>query len=129
MRVRADGETDFAASYDILAIKQADGSTFDDPYGDGPLSAYNLAWPAPQATCPPLSPSDAADAIRRRDKGLLLVDVRRADYKDSTVHGAINWHAQRIPLELDQLVKHVEGYERVAFFCGSSRGRGPRSAA
>ena len=121
--------SDFAASYDILAVKAADGSTFDDPHGDGPLSAYNLAWPTPEATCPALSPADAADAIRRGDKGLLLVDVRRADYKDSTVRGAINWHAQRIPLELDQLVEHVRSYERVAFFCGSSRGRGPRSAA
>lgn len=120
---------DASASFDILAVKAAGDAAFVDPYGDGPLTAYNLAFPAPRVTCSAFSAEEAAEAIRAGDPNLLLIDVRRADYKDSTVHGAINWPAQRIPLELDQLIGRVQAYKRVALFCGSSRGRGPRSAA
>ncbi|GJD03293.1 arsenate reductase [Colletotrichum higginsianum] len=70
----------------------------------------------------------AGNDTARRD--FLLVDVRRNDFEGGTIATSINLPAQSLyqtrPI-IHQLCKQA-GIKRVIFYCGSSNGRGPRSA-
>ena len=61
----------------------------------------------------------------------LLVDVRRNDHEGGTISTSINLPAQTMYYSLSTLValvKATQSIHAVIFYCGSSRGRGPRSA-
>ncbi|TQN71450.1 Arsenical-resistance protein 2 [Colletotrichum shisoi] len=96
------------------------------------------AFPAPKAKTPEIEAEEvmllleaqtaAGSDPARRD--FLLVDVRRNDFEGGTIATSINLPAQSLyqtrPI-IHQLCKQA-GIKRVIFYCGSSNGRGPRSA-
>lgn len=97
------------------------------------------AFPEFKAACPRLEPSEVKDLLEAyssssesepKKKTFLLVDVRRTDWEGGTVATSINLPAQTLyqtrPV-IHQLCKQA-GVETVIFYCGSSSGRGPRSA-
>ncbi|KAJ4287333.1 hypothetical protein N0V90_012731 [Kalmusia sp. IMI 367209] len=91
-----------------------------------PKTNWYDAFPAPQSTAPLLTREAALSNLSSRD--LLLVDVRRNDYEGGTVKGSLNLPAQSFYLNravLHDLCKRA-GVKQVAFYCGSSSGRGPR---
>ncbi|GJC90338.1 arsenate reductase [Colletotrichum tofieldiae] len=95
------------------------------------------AFPAPKAKSPDIEADEVmglleAQAAAGKDtpRDFLLVDVRRNDFEGGTIATSINFPAQSLyqtrPI-IHQLCKQA-GIKRVIFYCGSSNGRGPRSA-
>ncbi|KAF9735878.1 hypothetical protein PMIN06_011799 [Paraphaeosphaeria minitans] len=93
---------------------------------EAPKTNWYDAFPAPKATAALLSREAALASLSSSD--LLLVDVRRTDYEGGTIRGSINLPAQSFYMNtavLYNLCKRA-GVKQVAFYCGSSSGRGPR---
>ncbi|KAK4331264.1 Rhodanese domain-containing protein [Rhodotorula toruloides] len=67
-----------------------------------------------------------SDALEMRT--FLVVDVRRADFEDAYIAGAINLPAQSFYQTLPALLPLLTPYNTVIFHCSSSKGRGPRCA-
>ncbi|KAG9258135.1 Rhodanese-like domain-containing protein [Emericellopsis atlantica] len=95
------------------------------------------SFPEPKAACERIEASTVKDMILAdKDSGkgaardFLLVDVRRTDYEGGTIATSINLPAQSFyqtrPVTY-QLCKQA-GIKKIIFYCGSSNGRGPRSA-
>ncbi|KAK1726497.1 hypothetical protein CaCOL14_012201 [Colletotrichum acutatum] len=95
------------------------------------------AFPAPKAKSPEIEADEMmrlleaqAAAGNNKPRDFLLVDVRRNDFEGGTISTSINFPAQSLyqtrPI-IHQLCKQA-GIKRVIFYCGSSNGRGPRSA-
>ncbi|KAI9342803.1 Rhodanese-like domain-containing protein [Obelidium mucronatum] len=90
------------------------------------------AYPAPKATPERWTHEQVAELIRSNAVNgvdYAIVDVRRADFGGGTVKGALNVHAQTFYDELPEFVAKHKTVSKVFFFCNSSNGRGPRSAA
>ncbi|EON64269.1 hypothetical protein W97_03500 [Coniosporium apollinis CBS 100218] len=89
----------------------------------------HAAFPPPQTTAPLMKRDEALSSLSSAE--LLLVDVRRTDYEGGTIRGSLNLPAQSFYMNravLHRLCKAAR-VKRVAFYCGSSNGRGPRCAA
>ncbi|OLN81504.1 Arsenical-resistance protein 2 [Colletotrichum chlorophyti] len=95
------------------------------------------AFPAPKAKSPELEADEVKNLLEAKaatgensSRDFLLVDVRRNDFEGGTIATSINLPAQSLyqtrPI-IHQLCKQA-GIKRVIFYCGSSNGRGPRSA-
>ncbi|KAF2789947.1 Rhodanese-like protein [Melanomma pulvis-pyrius CBS 109.77] len=85
--------------------------------------------PAPRRTAPLITRETVLSQLFSPD--LLLVDVRRTDYEGGTITGSLNLPAQSFYWNrgvLYDLCKRA-GIKKVAFYCGSSRGRGTRCSA
>ncbi|GAA5897806.1 hypothetical protein JCM5296_006080 [Sporobolomyces johnsonii] len=105
-----------------------------------PPSSWHAAFPTPSACLANSSlASIAADALRdlilaqpRLDqRDFLVVDVRRTDFENAFVAGAVNLPAHSFYPTLPTLLQSSRGsspYRRVIFHCQSSNGRGPRCA-
>lgn len=96
---------------------------------------WQAAFPAPKATPGMITTSQLLSMIQDSKTyakpHYLLVDVRRNDHEGGTIGTSINLPAQSMYYSLSTLValaKATESIESVIFYCGSSRGRGPRSA-
>ncbi|EPS45410.1 hypothetical protein H072_649 [Dactylellina haptotyla CBS 200.50] len=96
---------------------------------------WHNAFPAPRTTKPEsrsreevLNMLKLTQGSERRD--FVIVDVRRNDYEGGSVRGSINLPAQSlyptIPT-LYQLFK-AAGVKEIFWYCGSSSGRGTRTA-
>ncbi|KAI9792099.1 MAG: hypothetical protein M1816_003081 [Peltula sp. TS41687] len=93
--------------------------------------AWHAAYPAPSNPDPPgLSRSQLLQGIRQGRKDFVLVDLRRTDHEGGSIRGSINLPAQSLYPSIRTLYDLVSaaGVEHVVFYCGSSRGRGPRAA-
>lgn len=95
---------------------------------------WHAAFPTPKTTAPAsLTREEVLEKLQAGGVGrdFVLVDVRRNDYEGGTIRGAINLPAQSlfptIPA-LYQLFKNA-GVRYVIWFCGSSSGRGTRTAS
>ncbi|KAJ4409091.1 hypothetical protein N0V91_002907 [Didymella pomorum] len=87
---------------------------------------WHAVFPAPRTTAPIITPEEVLKDLSSDD--LLLVDVRRTDFEGGTIKGSLNLPAHSFYMNraiLFDLCKRA-GVERVAFYCGSSNGRGPR---
>ncbi|KAL3296862.1 Rhodanese-like protein [Colletotrichum asianum] len=95
------------------------------------------AFPAPKAKSLEIEADEVmallearAAAVQDSPRDFLLVDVRRNDWEGGTISTSINFSAQTLyqtrPV-IHELCKQA-GVKRVIFYCGSSNGRGPRSA-
>ncbi|KAF1932303.1 Rhodanese-like protein [Didymella exigua CBS 183.55] len=87
---------------------------------------WHAAFPAPSTTAPVITREDALKDLSSDD--LLLVDVRRTDFEGGTIKGSLNLPAHSFYMNravLFDLCKRA-GVKKVAFYCGSSNGRGPR---
>ncbi|KAL4791557.1 Rhodanese-like domain-containing protein [Aspergillus venezuelensis] len=73
------------------------------------------------------------DGTESRKPGIdfLLIDLRRTDHEGGTIKGSLNLPAQSLYYTLPTLYILVTsaGVKDVAFYCGSSAGRGTRAAA
>ncbi|GAA5899190.1 hypothetical protein JCM6882_009279 [Rhodosporidiobolus microsporus] len=67
-----------------------------------------------------------ADDLSKRD--WVVVDVRRTDFEDAFIKGAINLPAHSFYPTLASLLPILSRYPSVIFHCQSSSGRGPRCA-
>ncbi|BFZ64853.1 hypothetical protein YB2330_006006 [Saitoella coloradoensis] len=90
-------------------------------------------FPAPKCTPTPISAADFKstyldDPTKLAGRDYLLVDVRRTDYLDHAVPTSINIPAQSFYPTRLTWVKAFKEVPVVAFYCGSSNGRGPRVA-
>ncbi|OCL11029.1 Rhodanese-like protein [Glonium stellatum] len=97
---------------------------------DASMAASSLPWhasfPTPHHTAPLISRDEAFSTLSSPE--LLLVDVRRTDYEGGTIKGSLNLPAQSFYMNrgvLYDLCKRA-AVKKVAFYCGSSNGRGPR---
>ncbi|UPX11524.1 uncharacterized protein EKO05_0002128 [Ascochyta rabiei] len=93
---------------------------------DAPKPNWHDAFPAPRVTAPTITREEVLSALSSGD--LLLVDVRRTDYEGGTIRGSLNIPAHSFYMNravLFDLCKRA-GVKKVAFYCGSSNGRGPR---
>ncbi|KAI9899074.1 hypothetical protein N3K66_005535 [Trichothecium roseum] len=95
------------------------------------------AFPEAKSECQRMEASEVkalldADASAGQDakRSFLLVDVRRTDWEGGTVKTSINLPAHTLYQTrptIYQLCKQAN-VDKVIFYCGSSNGRGPRSA-
>jgi len=89
---------------------------------------WHDAFPSPQTTAPLMTREEALQLQSLNSDDLLLVDVRRTDFEGGTIKGSLNLPAHSFYMNravLFNLCKRA-GVKKVAFYCGSSNGRGPR---
>ncbi|KDE08393.1 hypothetical protein MVLG_01429 [Microbotryum lychnidis-dioicae p1A1 Lamole] len=94
------------------------------------------AFPSPLAQADKMTTQELKemmlDATKEGEKGtekrFLVVDVRRTDFEDSFIKGAINLPAHSFHPTLPSLLPILSQYALVIFHCQSSSGRGPRCA-
>ncbi|KAL6711954.1 hypothetical protein ACN47E_002997 [Coniothyrium glycines] len=88
--------------------------------------SWTDAFPAPCTTAPTISREEALAHLSSPD--LLVVDVRRTDYEGGAIKGSLNLPAHSFYMNRAALYHLCSraGIKRVAFYCGSSNGRGPR---
>ncbi|GAA5879851.1 hypothetical protein JCM1840_006973 [Sporobolomyces johnsonii] len=58
----------------------------------------------------------------------LVVDVRRTDFEEAFIKGAVNFPAHSFYPTLPSMLPLLSRYRTVIFHCQSSQGRGPRCA-
>ncbi|GAA5980240.1 hypothetical protein JCM5350_000884 [Sporobolomyces pararoseus] len=104
----------------------------------GEEKPWHAAFPTPQSslqdsTLSSISVSHLRDQIREQPdlskRDFLVVDVRRTDFEDAFIRGAINLPAHSFYPTLESLIPTLSSYKQVIFHCQSSSGRGPRTAA
>ncbi|KAF4546795.1 Rhodanese-like protein [Lasiodiplodia theobromae] len=95
---------------------------------------WYAAYPEPRST--DLKRITREELLRRMKNGeksgqkFVLVDVRRTDFEGGTIEGAINLpaHSLYVTIPTHYAIFKAAGIKEVIFWCGSSSGRGPRSA-
>ncbi|GAA6015048.1 hypothetical protein JCM11491_001640 [Sporobolomyces phaffii] len=99
---------------------------------------WHAAFPTPTSslangTLASITPAALRDEINRQprleERDFLVVDVRRTDFEDAFIRGAVNLPAHSFYPTLDSLLPLLSSYKFVIFHCQSSSGRGPRTAA
>ncbi|GAA5891944.1 hypothetical protein JCM5296_004639 [Sporobolomyces johnsonii] len=105
------------------------------PRNDAP--SWHAAFPTPSAhlensSLAPITAAELRDLIlsqpRLDQRDFLVVDVRRTDFENAFVAGAVNLPAHSFYPTLPALLPILSRYRRVIFHCQSSNGRGPRCA-
>lgn len=101
--------------------------------------SWHANLPQPKATATPVSSDELLALIMDHRKSLisdptaeakfLVIDVRRTDFEDSFIVGAVNLPAQSFHQTLPSLLPILSRYDIVIFHCSSSNGRGPRVAS
>ncbi|KAF2468268.1 Rhodanese-like protein [Lindgomyces ingoldianus] len=84
------------------------------------------AFPAPHQTALLIPRELVLESLA--SPSLLVIDVRRTDYEGGAIKGSLNLPAHSFYMNravLYDLCKRA-GVKQVAFYCGSSNGRGPR---
>ncbi|KAG5652217.1 hypothetical protein H0H81_005799 [Sphagnurus paluster] len=120
---------DWVASYQITASKSVnveEGVKQNVP--DSVLLRWWDAYPKIKSSPAAISPEYVSKLMKESAQDLAVIDVRRYDRVGDHVRGSDNWPAQTF---YDDLPKFLEKYRNtrvVAFYCGSSSGRGPRCA-
>ncbi|KAL3463929.1 Rhodanese-like domain-containing protein [Aspergillus heterothallicus] len=96
---------------------------------------WHAAFPAPRTTNPPALPRETVlqwltEGTKTPGADFLLVDLRRTDFEGGSIKGSLNLPAQSLYPTLPTLYSLVKkaGVRDVAFYCGSSAGRGTRAA-
>ncbi|TPX16048.1 uncharacterized protein E0L32_000382 [Thyridium curvatum] len=101
-----------------------------------PAAQWWDAFPAPRASCPSIEAGEVKQMLERLEqepsakRDFLLVDVRRTDWEGGTIKSSINFPAQTL-YQTRQIIYDLcvqAGITKIIFYCGSSSGRGPRSA-
>ncbi|KAE8388621.1 hypothetical protein ETB97_012786 [Aspergillus alliaceus] len=94
---------------------------------------WHAAYPAPKRVANILSRPAFLQWLKQgktAGKDFVLVDVRRADYEGGTIRGSINLPAQSLYPTIPALYSLLSAskVEYIIWYCGSSGGRGTRSA-
>ncbi|KAJ7084514.1 S-adenosyl-L-methionine-dependent methyltransferase [Mycena belliarum] len=115
----------WAASYQIYARKPDTGGA---PVAETPLERWWDAFPTERATnIKRLSPPEL-EAILRNGADVAVIDVRGSDRSGGHVKGSHVRPAQTFHTQLASFHAQFANARLVVFYCGSSRGRGPRCA-
>ncbi|GAA6027780.1 hypothetical protein JCM8097_001713 [Rhodosporidiobolus ruineniae] len=103
-----------------------------------PAPAWHAAFPSPTAnladgslaalSCSELKRMQDTEGNDLMQRSFLVVDVRRTDFENTCIAGAINFPAQSFYTTLPSLLPLLSRYRTVIFHCSSSKGRGPRCA-
>ncbi|TFY61638.1 hypothetical protein EVG20_g6980 [Dentipellis fragilis] len=93
-------------------------------------ASWHQAFPEPASTPGRMSVEELHAQLTKAEKldEILVVDVRRTDFENAFIRGAINLPAHSFYPTLPTLVHILSRYPTVVFYCGSSNGRGPRVA-
>ncbi|KAK4046315.1 hypothetical protein OIV83_006145 [Microbotryomycetes sp. JL201] len=91
---------------------------------------WHAAFPTPKSQPEQISHEELYSRMKENGgtKDFVVVDVRRTDFEDSMVRGAINIPAHSFYECLDGLLPILSQFKDVIFHCQSSSGRGPRCA-
>ncbi|KAI6103203.1 Rhodanese-like domain-containing protein [Pisolithus croceorrhizus] len=95
------------------------------------LRDWWIAYPVPVSEVPYLDCGDVAKMVRSGsgERGdYVVVDVRRKDHAGGHVRGSVQCPAQTFYDDLPSFHERFGERKKVIFYCGSSRGRGPRCA-
>ncbi|KAF2203746.1 Rhodanese-like protein [Delitschia confertaspora ATCC 74209] len=93
------------------------------------VPSWAAAFPSPRSTAPLIARELVLSDLS--SPSLLTIDVRRTDYEGGTIRGSLNLPAHSFYMNrgvLYDLCRRA-GVKQVAFYCGSSNGRGPRCSA
>ncbi|GAA6063675.1 hypothetical protein JCM10212_000411 [Sporobolomyces blumeae] len=99
---------------------------------------WHAAFPTPRSSLADgslasMTPRELKDLMEQQqvleERDFLVVDVRRTDFENACIKGAINLPAHSFYPTLPALVPILSRYRQVFFHCQSSSGRGPRCAA
>ncbi|KIM29305.1 hypothetical protein M408DRAFT_328953 [Serendipita vermifera MAFF 305830] len=95
-------------------------------------TAWHDAYPTPKLDIPRISAAELADLVRTKTVGVdyIVVDVRRTDFEDTFVKGAINLPAHSFYPTVSTIAAVLSRIPLVIFHCNSCSptGRGPRAA-
>ncbi|BGP24633.1 hypothetical protein Rt10032_c03g1256 [Rhodotorula toruloides] len=98
---------------------------------------WHAAFPTPSRSLADSSLATiSAEELRKKveeqsdmfKRDFLVVDVRRTDFEDAFIKGAVNLPAHSFYPTLPSLLPILSRYRAVIFHCQSSSGRGPRCA-
>ncbi|KAF8431079.1 S-adenosyl-L-methionine-dependent methyltransferase [Boletus edulis BED1] len=121
---------EMAKSYHIYATK-ANSSAATNSAPASALKNWWDAYPVPASSASSLECAEVADLIKNpgfEKKDFVVVDVRRNDHAGGHVRGSIQQPAQTFYDDLPMFYEQHKETKQVIFYCGSSRGRGPRCA-
>jgi rhodanese-related sulfurtransferase len=93
-----------------------------------PASNWWEAYPTVKSSPALISPEEIAELLRANDGNLAVIDVRRNDHAGGHVRGSTQCPAQSFYDDLPTFLERYRNTEKVAFYCSSSAGRGPRCA-
>ncbi|KAK2462627.1 hypothetical protein APHAL10511_005360 [Amanita phalloides] len=117
---------EYVASYLIRAVKPG------KPVAEKAVNVLRHWWDAYPGveSAPPhqLTPDDVAGLIRASGTDYAVIDVRGNDHMGGHVRGSYQRAAQTFYDDLPRFFDQFRDTEKVIFYCGSSRGRGPRCA-
>ncbi|KAG8993740.1 hypothetical protein FRB94_006370 [Tulasnella sp. JGI-2019a] len=97
-------------------------------------TAWHAIFPSPQAAVGVIAPADLATILKSQElisgKDFIVVDVRRTDFENFCIKGAVNLPAHSFYQTLPTIVTILSPIPRVIFHCNSCspNGRGPRTA-
>ncbi|OMP89036.1 hypothetical protein BK809_0005757 [Diplodia seriata] len=109
----------------------SEGQTAADSTAEAPWWA---AYPEPRTThLTRITKEELLDRMKNGERSgqkFVLVDVRRTDFEGGTIEGAVNLpaHSLYVTIPTHYAIFKAAGIKEVVFWCGSSSGRGPRSA-
>ncbi|KAJ5631196.1 Rhodanese-like domain-containing protein [Penicillium longicatenatum] len=94
---------------------------------------WHAAYPAPRIVAASISCLDLLGWFKegkKIGKDYILIDLRRTDFEGGTIRGSLNLPAQSLYPTIPALysVFSQAKISKVVWYCGSSRGRGPRAA-
>jgi len=95
---------------------------------------WHAILPQPESIVKTMGPAELAEMIRSSHltpgKDYLVVDVRRTDFENSFIKGALNLPAHSFYQTLPTIVTILSTIPKVIFHCNSCSpgGRGPRTA-
>ncbi|KAF7715503.1 Uncharacterized protein PECH_007016 [Penicillium ucsense] len=94
---------------------------------------WHAAYPAPQSAVRSLPRNELLQWFqtgKQPGQDFVLVDVRRTDFEGGTIQGSINLPAHSLYPTLPAVYSLLSqtGVKHVIWYCGSSNGRGPRTA-
>jgi len=95
---------------------------------------WHTALPQPQSVVKAMKPDELAEMMRSAHLGVgkdyIVVDVRRTDFENSFIKGALNLPAHSFYQTLSTIATILATIPRVIFHCNSCSqgGRGPRTA-
>ncbi|KAJ6017546.1 Rhodanese-like domain-containing protein [Penicillium sp. IBT 35674x] len=94
---------------------------------------WHAAYPAPRTVANSISRLDLLGWMKEGKevgKDYILIDLRGTDFEGGTIRGSLNLPAQSLYPTIPTLysVFLQARVSKVIWYCGSSRGRGPRAA-
>lgn len=122
----------WVASYQIYALKDDNPKpSVNLKKEETALKSLWLAYPKAQSSPKIIHVDEVAQLIRDNTKTVAdyaVIDVRKNDHGGGHVRGSYQYYAETFYDELPSFFEKFGNTKQVIFYCGSSKGRGPRCA-